>query len=235
MMSCPTIDFEHFDVWRVRRLAGRREAGLSRRMRARRCDAALLGRRTGGDVAVGGRDAGGADLSLFWHVQVGRGEGGDVEEGDGDVVRACERDPTSLVITPPPTRHPSAPSPPPHKLQHHHRHSRTAQHHYSASKHAHTHAMDTIHRAASAASSAGQAIFRSHPADGSHAEPVSGQTGNTRVGEPYDAGNMGGSSTPCSALPSSPLTPPPRRVPTLSFSPPRSSSWRRRTRTTQPR
>lgn len=69
--------------------------------------------------------------------------------------------------------------------------------------------METIHRATSAAS---EALFGEHgehgqtthgntgtttrtnaPGEYTH-EPLSGRTGDTKAGEPYDAGNLGGAS-----------------------------------------
>ncbi|KFY20996.1 hypothetical protein V491_03244, partial [Pseudogymnoascus sp. VKM F-3775] len=65
--------------------------------------------------------------------------------------------------------------------------------------------METIHRAASAAT---EALFGEHGEHGQHGqtttnattrtnvageyshEPLSGRTGNTKAGEPYDAGNL---------------------------------------------
>lgn len=70
--------------------------------------------------------------------------------------------------------------------------------------------METIHRATSAAT---EVLFGEHGKHGqgthgtteagtrtdtteerSH-EPLSGRTGNTKIGEPYDAGNLGGASS----------------------------------------
>jgi hypothetical protein len=71
--------------------------------------------------------------------------------------------------------------------------------------------METIHRAASAASGA---LFGEHGEHGqtTHGntgtttrtnaageythEPLSGRTGDTKAGEPYDAGNLGGAFNP---------------------------------------
>lgn len=69
--------------------------------------------------------------------------------------------------------------------------------------------METIHRAASAATEAlglggGQGehgenthgttdtTTRTNTAGESSHEPLSGRTGDTKIGEPYDAGNLGG-------------------------------------------
>lgn len=49
--------------------------------------------------------------------------------------------------------------------------------------------MDTLNSVASAAS---RAIWGDQQAEQSGEEPVSGQTGNTEAGEPYDAGNNEG-------------------------------------------
>lgn len=71
--------------------------------------------------------------------------------------------------------------------------------------------METIHRAASAAT---EVLFGEHGehGHGSHGntesgtrtgaagesshEPLSGRTGDTKIGEPYDAGNLGGAFNP---------------------------------------
>lgn len=76
--------------------------------------------------------------------------------------------------------------------------------------------METIQRAASAAT---EVLFGEHGEHGenSHAnteanartnaagershEPLSGRTGDTKIGEPYDAGNLGGTFSPFSRAP----------------------------------